>query len=112
MVITHPIAEQLDAGREQLDPHFGEGVIGGEVNAGHGRDSFESRRSQMPSRDSLRRIFLMLGAAATVAAALLHGLVNVPHLREDLLELGIRPSLVLAVSLVLYFSVVAMFGFA
>lgn len=66
----------------------------------------------MPSRDSLGRIFLIAGAAAMVAAALVHGLVNVPHLREDLLELGIRRSLVLAVSLVLYFSVVAMSGFA
>jgi hypothetical protein len=66
----------------------------------------------MPSRDSLRRTFLIVGAAGLLAAALVHGLVNVPHLREDLLELRIRRSLVLAVSLVLYFSVVAMCGFA
>ena len=39
-------------------------------------------------------------------------LVNVPHLREDMLEIGMRPSLLVAVSLVLYFSVVAMFAFA
>lgn len=66
----------------------------------------------MPSRDSIRQVLLIAGGAAIVAAAFVHGTVNVPHLREDLLELGIRRSLVLAVSLVLYFSVVAMFGFA
>lgn len=66
----------------------------------------------MPSRDSIRRVLLLAGGAALLAAALVHGIVNVPHLREDLLELGIRRSLVLAVSLVLDFSVVAMFGFA
>jgi hypothetical protein len=63
-------------------------------------------------RDSIRPILLLAGGAMIAAAAVVHGVVNVPHLREDMLELGIRHSLVLAISLVLYFSVVAMFGFA
>lgn len=47
-----------------------------------------------------------------LGSAVLHGIVNVPHLREDLLEIGVRPTLLGAVTLVLYFSVVAMFAFA
>ena len=58
-----------------------------------------------------RAAFLMVGGAAILASAVLHGMVNVPHLREDLLEIGTRPRLLAAVSLVLYFSVIAMFGF-
>ncbi|HEY7169822.1 MAG TPA: hypothetical protein VH417_03185 [Vicinamibacterales bacterium] len=58
-----------------------------------------------------RAAFLMIGGAAILATAVLHGLVNVPHLREDLLEIGTRPRLLAAVSLVLYFSVIAMVGF-
>jgi hypothetical protein len=49
--------------------------------------------------------FVMLGSA------ILHAMVNVPHLHEDLREVGVRPTLVAAVMLVLYFSVVAMFAF-
>lgn len=67
----------------------------------------------MPLRDSIRPILLLAGGAMiAAAAAVVHGVVNVPHLREDMLELGVRRSLLLAISLVLYFSVVAMFGFA
>jgi hypothetical protein len=55
--------------------------------------------------------FLMVGGAAILATAVLHGLVNVPHLRDDLFEIGTRPRLLAAVSLVLYFSVIAMFAF-
>ena len=44
--------------------------------------------------------------------AVVHGVINVPHLREDMLEIGMRSSLLGAISLVLYFSVVAMFAFA
>jgi hypothetical protein len=66
----------------------------------------------MPLRDAVRPILLLAGGIAIVAAAVVHGVVNVPHLREDMLELGIRRTLILAISLVLYFSVVAMFGFA
>jgi hypothetical protein len=58
-----------------------------------------------------RATFLLIGGAAILGTAVLHGLVNVPHLREDLLEIGTRPRLLAAVSLVLYFSVIAMVGF-
>jgi hypothetical protein len=58
-----------------------------------------------------RAAFLIAGGGAILLTAVLHGLVNVPHLREDLVELGTRPRLLAAVSLVLYFSVIAMFAF-
>jgi hypothetical protein len=59
-----------------------------------------------------RRVaFLMIGGAAILTTAVLQGLVNVPHLRADLLDVGTRPRLLAAVSLVLYFSVIAMVGF-
>lgn len=66
----------------------------------------------MRVRDSIRGILLLAGGAAILASAFVHGMINVPHLREDMLEIGMRPSLLGAISLVLYFSVVAMFAFA
>jgi len=60
----------------------------------------------------MQGILLLVGGAAILAAAVAHGAINVPHLREDMLEIGMRPSLLGAISLVLYFSVVAMFAFA
>jgi hypothetical protein len=58
-----------------------------------------------------RAALLMAGGAAILASAVLHGATNVPHLREDLLDIGVRPRLLATVSLVLYFSVIAMGGF-
>lgn len=66
----------------------------------------------MSARASAASVLLLVGGAAILASALLHGAVNVPHLRGDMLEIGVRSSLVGAISLVLYFSVVAMFAFA
>ncbi len=66
----------------------------------------------MSVRHSARGIVLLVGGLAILASAFTHGLINVPHLREDMVEIGMRPSLLRAVSLVLYFSVVAMFAFA
>jgi hypothetical protein len=57
-------------------------------------------------------MLLSVGGIAILASAVVHGVSNVPHLREDMLEIGMRPTLLRAVSLVLYFSVVAMFAFA
>ena len=66
----------------------------------------------MPVRDSIRGMLLLVGGAAILASAVIHGVINVPHLRQDMLEIGMRQSLFGAISLVLYFSVVAMFAFA
>jgi hypothetical protein len=71
----------------------------------------EQEVGSMPPQDLRRATFLVLGGAAIVATAVLHGAVNVPHLRGDLVEIGTRPTLLRAVSLVLYFSVIAMFAF-
>ena len=45
-------------------------------------------------------------------AATVNAVVAVPHLRADMLEINVRPTLLGAVSLGLYFSTFAMFGFA
>jgi hypothetical protein len=62
-------------------------------------------------RDAIGRAALLVAGSAILASAALHGLVNVPHLHGDLLEIGVRRTLVGAVMLVLYFSVIAMFAF-
>ena len=62
-------------------------------------------------RDTIRRAALSFAGIAILGSAILHGLVNVPHLRGDLVEIGVRRTLVAAVMLVLYFSVIAMFAF-
>ncbi|MGZ6141910.1 MAG: hypothetical protein ACXWLM_01170 [Myxococcales bacterium] len=59
-----------------------------------------------------RGILLLAGGALILASAVVHAWVNVPHLREDMIEIGMRRTLLSAVSLVLWFSVVAMFAFA
>ena len=61
--------------------------------------------------NTIRRTILFVAGIAILGSAILHGLVNVPHLREDLVEIGVRRTLLAAVTLVLYFSVVAMFAF-
>ena len=66
----------------------------------------------MPARYSIPGLLLLAGGAAILGTAVVHGVINVPHLREDMLEIGMRSSLLGAISLVLYFSVVAMFAFA
>jgi hypothetical protein len=62
-------------------------------------------------RVTICRAVLSFSGIAILGSAILHGLVNVPHLRGDLVEIGVRRTLVAAVMLVLYFSVVAMFAF-
>ncbi len=63
-------------------------------------------------RDQIRGAVLLIAGLAILASAMLHGFVNVPHLHEDLIELGVRRTLMGTVMLLLYFSVVAMFAFA
>jgi hypothetical protein len=62
-------------------------------------------------RQSMSGLLLALAAVMILGSAALHGIVNVPHLHEDMVEIGARPTLLGAVTLVLYFSVVAMFAF-
>jgi hypothetical protein len=50
---------------------------------------------------------LLMGFAAVVNAV-----ISVPHLRGDMTEINVRPTLLGAVSLGLYFGTFAMFGFA
>jgi hypothetical protein len=45
-------------------------------------------------------------------AAFLNATVSVPHLREDMLEIHVRPTLLSAVLLGLHFGTLAMFAFA
>ncbi|MBA3768668.1 MAG: hypothetical protein H0W99_17155 [Acidobacteria bacterium] len=66
----------------------------------------------MTARYLMRAMLLLIGGAMILASALIHATINVPHLREDMQEIGMRPTLFGAVSLVLYFSVIAMFAFA
>jgi hypothetical protein len=66
----------------------------------------------MPLRNSTRSVLLAIGGSAILAAAVVQAAINVPHLREDMLEMGMRATLLRAILLVLYFSVVAMFAFA
>jgi hypothetical protein len=45
-------------------------------------------------------------------AAVVNAIISVPHLRADMAEIDVRPTLLGAVSLGLYFGTFAMFGFA
>jgi hypothetical protein len=70
-----------------------------------------ARLELIPMQHPTRGAVLLLASIAILGSAILHGMVNVPHLHEDLLEIGVRPRLVTAIVLVLYFSVAAMFTF-
>ncbi len=63
-------------------------------------------------RQTIRATMLMAAAVLAGFAAAVHAGVNVPHLREDMVEIGVRPSLLGAVMLGLYFGALAMVGFA
>ena len=56
---------------------------------------------------------LLSAAAALMAlAAVVNATISVPHLREDMAEINVRPTLLAAVSLGLHFGTIAMFAFA
>ena len=59
----------------------------------------------------LRTILLFAAALLMGFAALMNAIVNVPHLREDMVEINVRPTLLSAVLLGLHFSTFAMFAF-
>lgn len=60
----------------------------------------------------LRTILLFAAALLMGFAAFVYATVSVPHLREDMLEINVRPTLLSAVSMGLYFGSFAMFAFA
>ena len=55
----------------------------------------------MSERNLTGATILLIGAAAILASAVAQGIVNVPHLREDMLEMQMRPRLLGTVSLIL-----------
>ena len=63
-------------------------------------------------RQTLRTILLFAASALLGFAALVNATVSVPHLREDMVEINVRPTLLSAVSLGLHFGTFAMFAFA
>jgi len=60
----------------------------------------------------LRATLLFAGALLMGFAAFVHATISVPHLREDMAEINVRPRLLGAVLAGLHFSTVAMFAFA
>ena len=62
-------------------------------------------------RKALRSIFLFLAALLIFFAAVTNTTVSVPHLREDLMEINTRPTLLGAVLVGLHLGSFAMFGF-
>jgi hypothetical protein len=60
----------------------------------------------------LRRILLGLAGLLMAFAAFVNATVAVPHLRGDLVEISVRPTLVSAILLALYFGTFAMAGFS
>ncbi|HSE32416.1 MAG TPA: hypothetical protein VLA93_12670 [Pyrinomonadaceae bacterium] len=62
-------------------------------------------------RKYLRALLLFLSALLMIFAAFTTTTVSVPHLREDLLEINVRPTLLGAVMVGLHFGSFAMFGF-
>jgi hypothetical protein len=60
----------------------------------------------------LRTLLLFAAGLLMGFAALVYATVSVPHLREDMVEINVRPTLLGAVSLGLHFGTFAMFAFA
>ena len=68
--------------------------------------------SSIHMRQTLRTTLLFAAAVLMGFSALVNAIVNVPHLREDMAEINVRPTLLGAVSLGLHFGTLAMFAFA
>ena len=60
----------------------------------------------------MRTSLLFAAAILMIFGAVAHAFVILPDLRGDLIEIGVRPSVLGGTVLSLYFSVLAMFGFA
>ena len=63
-------------------------------------------------KPSVRAALLWAAGALMGFAALVNAFVGVPHLREDLVEIHVRPTLLRAVSVGMQFGAYAMFAFA
>jgi hypothetical protein len=61
-------------------------------------------------RQPLRTILLIIATLFMAFVAIISAIGSVPHLREDMEEIGVRPTLLRAVMLGLNFGVFAMFG--
>src|SRR5207245_4953532 len=59
----------------------------------------------------LRAALLFAAAALMLFAAIVSATISLPHLREDMLEIHVRPTLMAAVLVALSFGTMAMFGF-
>ena len=62
-------------------------------------------------RKYLQLLLLLTAALLMLFAAFTTTTVSVPHLREDLMEINVRPTLLGAVMMFLHFGSFAMFGF-
>src|SRR5437762_4654636 len=62
-------------------------------------------------RQPIRTALLFVTAIFMILTAMVNALVVVPHLRGDMVEIGVRPTLLAAVLLGLSFGTFAMFGF-
>ena len=60
----------------------------------------------------IRTILLLTATVFMIFAGVISATVAVPHLREDMVEINVRPTLLRAVMLGLHFGTLAMFGFA
>jgi drug/metabolite transporter (DMT)-like permease len=63
-------------------------------------------------RQRLRATLLLIAALLMGFAAVVNAIISVPHLRADMTEINVRPTLLSALSLGLYFGTFAMSGFA
>ena len=61
-------------------------------------------------RHTLRTILLFVAALFMGFSATVNAIISVPHLREDMEEINVRPTLLGAVMLGLHFGTVAMFA--
>ena len=62
-------------------------------------------------KSSVRASLLFAAGALMGFAALVNAFVGVPHLREDMVEIHVRPTLLQAVSVAMRFGAYAMFAF-
>jgi drug/metabolite transporter (DMT)-like permease len=86
--------------------------VADEILARVGREMRLSYVTIVIMRQPLRAAFLFMASVLMAFAAVVNAIVAVPHLREDMLEIHVRPTLLGAISMGLYFGTFAMFGLA